>query len=337
MPKKTAKKPTNRKKSTAVKLEPSAASQSSQRVLQAPKPLWYKPQTWRRQKPALQYARLPKAQLIFMKSFYQIKHDWVLFGGIVLIYGILNLILVRGLSGSSDLSQIKSTLDQGLHGFGGKLASTAASFSYLVASSGSSNAADSGTYQTILLVVCSLAFIWTLRQATAGNIQPNKLRIRDSFYQGMYPLIPFLLIVLLLLVQLLPLAITGGLYSLVNTDGIAINWLEKLPFLILFIAGGLWTLRMLTASIFALYIVTLPNMTPMRAYRSARDLVRGRRLYLWRKLIFLPVALLLIAVIIMFPLILWLTPLAEWAFFVLSMLALPFIHGYLYNLYREMI
>jgi hypothetical protein len=265
------------------------------RRLQLPERIWYKPLTWRHRKPVPTYKKIPKARVLFMSTLRLLQKDWVLFGGIVLLYGLLNLVLVRGLTGSSDLGSLKSTLDGAFHG------------------------------------------LWALRQSTAGNTTGNKVRIRDSFYLGMYPLVPALLIIMLISLQLLPLALGGGLYAAVVSNNITVNWLERLPFLILFIAGGIWTLRMLTASIFAFYIVTLPNMTPLRAYRSARDLVYGRRLYIWRKLVFLPIVLLLGVVLVMFPLILWLTPVAAWAFFALSMLSLPLVHSYVYSLYREML
>jgi len=188
-------------------------------------------------------------------------------------------------------------------------------------------------YQSILLLVCSLAFIWALRQTLAKQ----KVRVKDSFYRGMYPLVPFVLVCMLISLQIVPLVVGGSLYSLVITNGIAVQVWEKVLWLTLFVVLAWWSLRMVTASIFALYIVTLPDMTPLRAYRSARQLVHRRRLLIWRKLTFLVVALLLLAIVIELPLILFLTPLATWVFFVLSMAALPIVHGYLYNLYREML
>lgn len=94
---------------------------------------------------------------------------------------------------------------------------------------------------------------------------------------------------------------------------------------------------MITASVFALYIATLPDMTPLRAYRSARQLVYGRRLLIWRKFLFLPAALLVLAAVIEVPFILFITPLAVWTFFIVGVVALPVVHGYLYSLYREML
>lgn len=306
---------------------------SGTRLLQVPKRYWYKPWTWHHHPPVPAYKPLPKARRLFALVIGQLWRHKRLFGGIVVIYGVLNILLVRGLSGSSDLMNLKTTLDSLTNGFGGKLASSLASFTYLLTTSGSGNTQSSGVYQSVLLIVCSLAFIWMLRQVLARH----EVRIRDSFYQGMYPLVPFLLVFLLLCVQLVPLTVGGVVYSSVTANGIAVHVWEKVFWLALFVGLGLWSLRMVTASVFALYVVTLPDMTPLKAYRSARSLVYGRRLLIWRKLIFLPVVLLVLAAIIMLPLILYVTPVAEWVFFALSMLALPIVHSYLYNLYREML
>ncbi|HUB93198.1 MAG TPA: hypothetical protein VMB52_01710 [Verrucomicrobiae bacterium] len=324
------------KKKNLTKAEPVTVvrAESGKRLLQTPKRIWYKPFTWRYRSPKPTYKPLPKARILLLRVWKQLWANWQLFGGIALVYGLLNLLLVHGLSGGSNLENFKSGLTGLLLGSSGKLASSLLTFGYLLSSSGSSNAPQGGTYQSILFVACSLAYIWALRQVLAEH---KVWRIRDSFYKGMYPLVPFLLLFLLVGLQLIPLAVGGGLYGTVMANGIAVHWWEKGLWLLLLIAMALWSLRMITASIFALYIVTLPDMTPLRAYRSARKLVYRRRLLIWRKLIFLPIALLLLAAAIEIPLILFITPLATWTFFVLAMIALPLVHGYLYNLYREML
>lgn len=326
MPNKSvSKRPRSKKKSTV-------QASTSPRTLSAPKAIWYKPLSWRHRPPVPVRKPIPKARKLFATTVRQLWAHKKLFGGIVLIYGLLNLILVRGLSGSNNLETLKSSLDALANGAAGKIISAATTFSYLLTSSGSGSA-TAGVYQSILFLVCSLAFIWGLRQIVAGH----KVRIRDTFYQGMYPMIPFLLIFGLISLQLLPLAGSGALYSLVTTNGIAIGFWERGLFIALLLVFGFWSLRMITATIFAFYIATLPNMAPLQAYRSARQLVYGRRLLLWRKIIFLLLALIVIAAAIEIPLIFFATPVAVWMFFILSMLALPLIHGYLYNLYREML
>lgn len=303
------------------------------RILQAPSRYWYNPLTWRHRPPVPRYKPLPKARKLFWVVLKQLWANRILFGGIIVIYGILNLVLVKSLSGSSNLVSMKSALDGIFHGVGGKLFGSTISFTYLLATSGSGNTTTSGIYQAILLLACSLAFIWALRQIIAKR----KVRIRDSFYLGMYPVVPFILVFLVICIQLIPLAVGGAAYIAVLNNNIVVGLWEKLLALLIFILLGLWSLRMLTASLFALYIVTLPDMVPLQAYRSARQLVYGRRLLIWRKLIFLPLILLLLSIAIEIPLIYFLTPIASWAFFIISMLTLPIVHGYFYNLYREML
>jgi hypothetical protein len=312
--------------------DPLRRSDTGTRLLQVPEQIWYLPLTWRHRRPVPDYTPLPKARALFWSVLMLLWKHKALFGVIVLIYGISDAVLAKGLSNGGDLSSLKSSLESVAHGVGGKLLTSGVSFTYLLANSGSSASSSSG-YVVVLLTLCSLAFIWAFRQVLVGN----KVRARDSFYQGMYPLIPFLLLFLLMSVQMLPLVAGGGLYAVIVAGGIAVHLWEKIFWVVFCILPAVWSLRMVTATIFAIYIVTLPNMTPLRAYRSARELVYGRRLLIWRKLIFLPVVLLLLAALIEIPLILFATPIARWSFFVISMISLPVVHGYLYRLYREML
>jgi hypothetical protein len=321
------------KRLTTKKKPAETAEKPKIRQLFLPKRRWYNPLTWRFSPPVPDYKPLPKARHLFMTSLRQVWQNRTLFGGIVLVYGILNIALVRGLSNSNNLEALKTTLDSALHGFGGKVLTSLTSFGYLLATSGSGSLQNSTAYQYILLLFCSLAFIWALRKTLAKQ----KVTVRDSFYQGMYPLVPFLFVFLILGVQLIPIAGGGGLYALAVSTHIAVVFWEKALLFLLFAGLAIWSLRMVTATIFAVYIVTLPNTKPVQAVRSAKELVYGRRLLIWRKILFLPVILLVLAAIIEIPLIFWLTPVAPWMFFLLSMMALPIAHSYLYNLYREML
>jgi hypothetical protein len=131
--------------------------------------------------------------------------------------------------------------------------------------------------------------------------------------------------------------IGSSIYSIVIANGIAVNLIEKALFVALFVALAALSVYWISSSLFALYIVTLPDMTPLKALRSARELVRGRRWAVFRKLICLPVILLVVAAIIMLPIIILLTPLAQWVFFLLTMFALVAVHTYMYTLYRELL
>jgi hypothetical protein len=303
------------------------------RRLTLPKRIWYKPLTWRNRPPVPAYVPLPKARVLLWRTLKQLWDNKKLFGGICAVYALLNILLVRGLASSGSLTSVKATVDTVAHGFSGKLATSLTGFVTLPSGSGTGATATSGVYQYVLLTICGLAVIWSYRQLTAR--QPAG--VRDSFYQGMYPLVPFVLVQLIIGVQLTPLMIGGGIYNLLVPGGIVLHAGEKAVVITVSILLALWSLRMLGSSIFGVFIATLPNMTPLHALRSARQLVYGRRLKVWRKLVYLPVMLLVIAAVIELPLILFWTAAAPWVFFGLSMLALPVAYGYLYNLYREML
>ncbi len=256
-----------------------------------------------------------------------------LFIGIAIIYGLLNLVLVRGLAGGTDVSGLKHALNQAANGNLGSLASAFSVFAVLVGSAGNNSSQTAGGYQLSLSIVTSLAVIWALRQVLAGTA----VRIRDAFYRGMYPLVPFTLVILVIGLQLLPFIIGSTVYSLVTTNGIAVGTLEGLGWLLVFILTAAWSTYMISSSLFALYIVTLPDMTPLKALRSARQLVKGRRWAVILRLLCLPVILLVVAAVIMVPIIIVLTPAAQWVFFILTMFTLVAVHAYMYTLYRELL
>jgi hypothetical protein len=278
--------------------------------------------------------KLPSAWKLTRKAALTLWEHKGLFIGITLIYGLLNVILAQSLSGGTDISTLKDTLNQVFTGHFGALASGFSIFVLLVSSAGNGSSATAGAYQLFLAITASLAIIWALRQVLAGAAG---LRIRDTYYRSMFPLIPFILVLFVVGLQVVPLLVGSSIYGTVMNNGIAVHFIEKLVWALLYALLALWSLYMISSSLFALYIVTLPDMTPMKALRSARELVRYRRWTVLRKILCLPIILLIIAAVIMVPIIVWLTPLAQWVFFLLTMFSLVAIHAYMYTLYRELL
>lgn len=322
----------NKKTSTTTE-KPTSDLPDRPRRLQPQLRKWYKPQTWLRHEPLPSRSPLPKARHLAISAGKILLTDWKLFAGLAVIYGLLNLVLVSGFSDPTSLGEFKLLLDEFFSGTFAQLQSVATSFFILLGTSNSQVNEMSGMYQSVLLILASLASIWAIRQTMAGNI----VRVRDAYYKGMYPLIPFLFVLIVLSIQLIPALIGSYLLGLAVNGDIVNGSIETILVSALFILLVLWSLRMITTSIFALYIVTLPDMTPVKALKSARDLVRGRRLQIWRKLLLLPISLVLAAALIELPLIWFLTPLAYWVFFAYSTVAVLFIHAYIYVLYRKML
>ncbi|HSX34289.1 MAG TPA: hypothetical protein VLF62_01450 [Candidatus Saccharimonadales bacterium] len=277
---------------------------------------------------------IPTAPKLLLRTLRLIRDNWKIMLGLALIYLVLNLLLVQGLSAASNLETAKSSLDAFGQGAANNVANGITLYTSLIGASGTNIAPTAGAYQFLLALIMTLAIIWSLRQIYAKRVINS---IKDAFYYGMYPLIPFFFVLLVVLMHLLPFALGAVLYGIVMANGIATTFIEQSLFLLVFLGLGFLSLYLLCSSAFALYIVTLPEMTPMGALRSARDLVAYRRWSIMRKVIFLPFVLLVIGAIIMVPFILFATIAAPWIFAALVTLLIVVAHSYMYTLYRALL
>ncbi len=340
MAKKSGKKAAPKRTAANTASKKSAAAKAAAKPKPRPRPA--KPRrikqpqykTLRLQKRIKHPVRLPSVWRLTRKSALTLWQNKRLFVGITLTYGLLNIILTQGLSGATDVGTLKHSVNQVFTGHLGGLASGLSVFALLVGSAGNNSNPTAGAYQLFLGLIASLAIIWALRQILAGA---ERLRIRDAYYRGMYPLVPFVLVLLVVGLQLIPFLVGSALYGLVINNGIAVYAVEKLLWALLYALLAMLSVYMISSSLFALYIVTLPDMAPMKALRSARELVRYRRWTVMRKVLCLPLVLLIVGAIVMVPIIIWLTALAKWVFFLLTMFGLVAVHTYMYTLYRELL
>jgi hypothetical protein len=270
---------------------------------------------------------------LFKDTLVLLKGNKILFGGIALINFALAFIFVQGLATSFDLPEIKQNIEGAL-GAENTWATTLVLLGYLVGNGGSSgDSATGSTYQFLLVVITSLAVIWSARQVLAGE----RPRIRDSYYRGMYPLIPFILLLFVIALQLLPLIIGNLIYSTIVQNGLALTAVEQVLWLLLFISFALLSWYMIASSIFSLYISTLPDMTPFKALRSARELVLHRRIQVALRILALPVIIGIFVAALIIPLLIIAPLLAQIIFLLLTNAALVFANVYMYLLYRSLL
>src|SRR3990167_8694723 len=294
-----------------------------------------KQKKFKAKKEAKERVRLPGSFRHTWRSFKVIKRFWKPLVGITGIYLILNIIFASGISNlSTAVSDIKFNLEIGDAANLSPLSTALNGFGNLVASAGTSGSSTGSALQTALIVIVSLVLIWALRHLLAGK----KIKIKQAYYSAMFPLIPFLLILVVIFIQLLPVLIgvplASAILAAVFPSGGALASLTLIAVSVSFLG---WSLYMLSSSVFSIYIVTLPDMPPRRALKSAKDLVKFRRWTLMRRLIYLPIFILVVMGLIVVPLIIYATFLVAPVFFGLGVLSLLFIHVYLYTLYRELI
>jgi len=252
--------------------------------------------------------------------------------GFAIMYGLLNLLFVRGLTSPFDIEGIEQVLSETL---GQETASFEAGFTAFGLLIGASAAGSEITrlYEFILFIMSTLALIWLYRQQQSGN----NVSVKLAFYRGMYPLVPFVLVLMVVFLQAIPLIIGNVLYSTVISNDLIFGFVEHTVWLLLLISTALLSLYMMSSSLIALFIVTLPEMTPMVALRQARELVRYRRFAVLRKIAVIALVILGLIIVLVLPLIFIAPAVAEWLFFAITVFAIPISVGYLFSLYRELL
>lgn len=203
----------------------------------------------------------------------------------------------------------------------------------LLGSGGSSETGASSISTFLLFIIGSLAVIWAIRHLEAGK----KFRVRDSYYKGMYPLIPFLLVVFLISIQLVPFAIGGLLYSSSEISGFITSSLERLLFVSAWIGLGLLSVYWLANSLMSIYAVTLPDIYPLQALRSTKQVVKGRRWSIFLKIFALGIFLLLIGGTLLFMIVITAPVVAVLAYDLFVAGALLITHVYLFKLYKSLL
>lgn len=274
--------------------------------------------------------KIPGSFRLTADAFIILGEYWRVLGGITLVYLLINLFLASGLSTfSTALSGVEDKVNLADEEQG-KLTTAFDSFAGLLSGSGT----DSGSaLQSVMLVIASLVIIWSLRQLLAGK----RVGVKQAFYHSMAPFVPFVLIVFVIILQLLPITVGTAALGIILSSVFNNDALVTVIASISFTALAAWSLYMLCSSVFALYIVTLPDMQPRQALRSAKNLVRFKRWQLMRRIVYLPLFILFVMTAAVVPLVLLLPVAAVAVFYLLATAAVLFSHIYLYNLYRSLL
>lgn len=197
----------------------------------------------------------------------------------------------------------------------------------------SSASSAAGLLQTIIFVVISLAAIYGLRALAAGQ----RPRLRALFYNGMTPLIPFVGLLFIIGLQLVPLLAGAFIIGQVFGRGLAVTPAESFLWLMLLGLLGTLSLHWLAASLPAAYAVTLPGLGPLTALKKSRPMVSGRRLAITGRALALAMLVALFLTAAVLPAVLWLPVLAPVMMGLLLPLAVLFAHAYLFNLYSQLL
>lgn len=273
---------------------------------------------------------LPSSWQLIKESLQFFKHHASVFLWIIMIHTFFYFVLVYG-SASINVRELQDTLQTLLGTQANSIESTTAVFGSVITAQTQREGA--AIYNFLLFLIMSLATIWSIRRIVAGKT----FLIRDAFYSGMRPAIPFIIILMVMFVQLIPFMVTSYVYTVGRGSGIFVSGVEDMLFFLLALTAGLLSFYWLTTSILSLYAVTLPNMYPLRTLRLTKKVTQFRRFLVFRRLIALPFIIALVFMFITLLAIRFLPQTSLWVVQLFPIFILPLIHIYLFKLYKSLL
>ncbi|HEY5268211.1 MAG TPA: hypothetical protein VII94_03685 [Candidatus Saccharimonadales bacterium] len=270
---------------------------------------------------------------LLKKSYDLIKFQRKFLSFSLLSYIVLSAILVINISAFSSVRNLKATYIHGLLTIGSNISASLSTLGSLSGTISTSSSGAGSVIQFLLFLIFSLVFIKGIREASKAK----KLRFSEGIYSSTYAFIQLLLVILLLVIESIPVIFSVFIYQTIFSNGIAASGLEKTIWVLacgLIMLAGLY---LIVSSIFALFIVTLPNMRPWASIRSSWKLVSKRRLLIARKILAMIILLFIIFGLIALLLVLLIPVISAWLLLILSLGSLIVVYSYIYSLYREML
>ncbi len=272
-----------------------------------------------------------------------------LFLGLIVLYALLEAVFV-GLASQDLYSQLSALLDNTNNGTFSGLWGSVGQAGLLLLSGMSGGLTPELTeaqqiYSVIIFLLTWLTTVWLLRALLSGN----KPRIRDGIYNAGAPIVPTGIILMVLVLQLLPVTIgVIAMNAAISTHLFDTGIIAMLVSLAVGLLAVI-SLYLVTSTIIALVVVTLPGMYPLQAIRAAGDLVVGRRIRLlfrigWAligsmlawSLVVLLVILIDRGIKHVLPVLDWL-PLVPVAIVFMSSTVVVWMSTYVYLLYRKVV
>lgn len=277
---------------------------------------------------------------VALGSLKTIRENKKLLVGLSLIYVIITYIFVGGIA-QSDFVDLKNATVQV---FGGSFNSVGTVFSLLTSTMSGAFNSNLTELQQFLAVFIAFMFwlslVWALRMRFADQT----VKIRDALYNSGAPIVAYVVVILVIILQLSPGAIGIMIVSTASVGGFLQGGVEVMAFSMAAFLLCCLSIYWVSSSLLALVIVTLPNMYPWRALSMASELVIGRRLRLIAHVATLVAILFLLWVVFLLPALLldsWLRwdwlPLVPIMVQLLGAATLVYAATYIYKLYRSLL
>lgn len=251
-----------------------------------------------------------------------------------LVFAILYGLLVRGLGQNLGLQDLKTSFTDGFSGAYKELIGSFSLLGVLFTTANTTSTEVASVYQVFLFMIMSLSTLWLVRNIRGGE---PEIKVRDAYYQGPAQIVPYLIVLLFLGLQLMPMVVGNSVASAANANDLLNSSVERAFVITIVGLLSLLSLYLVTGSIFGLVIVSLTGTRPWESIRASNHLVIHRRWAAVRRVLMLLIFLTVGIAVVMIPALVLVTAVAEYIFYALSVLAFIFLHVYIYELYRELI
>ena len=162
-------------------------------------------------------------------------------------------------------------------------------------------------------------------------------QIKQAIYFGPAQVVPFLLILGLILLQLLPAFVVADFGShLRNTGVLDTNWEHLGAVAVIVFSLGL-SIYWAMSGLFSLIIVSIPKTYPWQAWMAGFNLLHGRRPYLFKHFIFLILSVIILAGLVCLPFVYLIPRYVIYILFLTVLLAYLIIQIYLFFLYKALL
>lgn len=200
-------------------------------------------------------------------------------------------------------------------------------------------------YSVLVLSFGWLAIVWILRSILAKK----NFKVRDAIYNAGAPIVSIIVLLLVLAVQMIPIALAVVGYVSAQASGLLAGGVEAMLFWVAAGALSLVSIYWSVSTFFALILVSLPGTYPFKALSIAGDIMYGRRSKFVLRLVWLLFITAAMWLMTLIPIILfdmWLKdtwsainwlPLVPFAVASLTIFALVWVCSYIYLLYRKVI
>lgn len=291
--------------------------------------------------------KLPSYVALTTLTFQTLRKHWRTFALLALLYTIV-IIVIGAVTSQNSFADIRELLNGttqessgGVFGFGEAVLLALSTFASLP----TTITVEQQIYLGIGGLFVWLCTVWLLREYMLGR----KPKLRDGLYSSGSPFIATVVVTFFIAVQLIPVGLMAIAYASLLSTGVIDSGFGSMIFWVAAAAAATLVLYWMTNTLFALVIVTLPGMYPLRAVRAAGDIVLGRRLRILYRLLWGALVIVLAWVAIAVPIAIgtsmlssvwtWVenVPITPYVGAVLTSVSMVWFAAYVYLFYRKVV